>query len=200
MRRSKKRGAVGVLRRIFPEAPDFLSMLAEQCEVLVEAHAALVRKMSKEDAEHDIALIDAIRRGAETHRHTLDRLNRAFVTPIDREDISLASDRIAQVFEYIESTDREMELLDVPADAQIQRMVATLGDGIEALRKGFVSLGDQMLDAEAEASEAGASQADCFDAVVKILKRREVYRHLSNAADRVASAAETLHAIVVKWT
>jgi uncharacterized protein Yka (UPF0111/DUF47 family) len=232
MRRSKKRGAVGVLRRLFPEAPDFLSMLSEQCDVLVEAHAALVREMSKEDADHEIDLMDAIRRGAETHRRTLDRLNRAFVTPIDREDISLASERLAQVFEYIESTAREMELLDVPADAQIQRMVATLGDGIQALRKGFASLGSQMLDAEAEAqralaserrmeelyraalsdlfrggriagaegNEAGASPADCFEAVVKILKRREVYRHLSNAADRVASAAETLHAIVVKWT
>jgi hypothetical protein len=144
----------------------------------------------------------------------------------------LASERLAQVFEYIESTDREMELLDVPADAQIQRMVATLGEGIHALRKGFASLGDQMLDAEAEAQralaserrmeelyraalsdlfrggripgadnhEADASPEDCFEAVVRILKRREVYRHLSNAADRVASAAETLHAIVVKWT
>ena len=56
------------------------------------------------------------------------------------------------------------------------------------------------LIAGAEGNETGASPADCFEAVVQILKRREVYRHLSNAADRVASAAETLHAIVVKWT
>jgi uncharacterized protein Yka (UPF0111/DUF47 family) len=207
-------------------------MLSEQCEVLVEAHAALVVKMSKEESGHDIDLMDAIRRGAEAHRRTLDRLNRAFVTPIDREDVSLASERLAQVLEYVESTDREMELLEVPADMQIQRMVATLGDGIDALRDGFASLGDQMLDAEAEAQRAlgserrmeelyraalsdlfrgrriesseghdtDASPADCFEVVVKILKRREVYRHLSNAADRVALAAETLHAIVVKWT
>ncbi len=232
MPRSKKRGAVSVLRRLFPEAPDFLSMLSEQCEVLVEAHAALVREMSKEGAEHEFELIDVIQRGAESHRHTLDRLNRAFVTPIDREDISLASERLAQVLEYIESTDREMDLLDVPADAQIQRMVATLGEGIEALRNGFANLGVRMIDAESEAQRALASErrmeelyraaltdlfrggaldapggqdadsrrADCFDAVVKILKRREVYRHLSNAADRVALAGATLHAIVVKWT
>jgi uncharacterized protein Yka (UPF0111/DUF47 family) len=207
-------------------------MLSEQCEILVEAHAALVRQMSKESAEHELDLMDAIKRGADSHRRTLDRLNRAFVTPIDREDISLASERLAQVLEYIESTDREMDLLDVPADAQIQRMVATLGEGIDALRNGFASLGDRMLDAEAEAQRALASErrmeelyraalsdlfrgqtlegpgghnanarpADCFEAVVKILKRREVYRHLSNSADRVALAGATLHAIVVKWT
>jgi uncharacterized protein Yka (UPF0111/DUF47 family) len=34
--------------------------------------------------------------------------------------------------------------------------------------------------------------------VVEILKRREVYRHMSNAADRVERAGEVLHDIVVK--
>ncbi|MBT5874681.1 MAG: DUF47 domain-containing protein, partial [Candidatus Latescibacteria bacterium] len=34
--------------------------------------------------------------------------------------------------------------------------------------------------------------------VIEIFKRREVYRHLSNAADRVAEAGEALHDIVVK--
>lgn len=188
MSRGRGQGASGLLRRIFPEAPDLLSMLSEQCEILVEAHAALARQMSKEGSEDEIEFMDAIRRGAEAHRRTLDRLNRAFVT---------------------------------------------LGDGIGALRNGFAGLGDQVLDTEAEAQVALASErrmeelyraalsdlfrrrepaeessgsdldrssADCFDAVVDILKRREVYRHLSNAADRVASAAEALHSIVVKWT
>ncbi|WP_448213790.1 DUF47 domain-containing protein [Colwellia sp. MEBiC06753] len=36
--------------------------------------------------------------------------------------------------------------------------------------------------------------------MVDILKRREVYRHMSNAADRVAHAGEILHDIVVKIT
>jgi len=36
------------------------------------------------------------------------------------------------------------------------------------------------------------------DLVIDIFKRREVYRHLSNAADRLARAGEILHDIVVK--
>jgi uncharacterized protein Yka (UPF0111/DUF47 family) len=31
-----------------------------------------------------------------------------------------------------------------------------------------------------------------------MFKRREIYRHLSNAADRMAHCANTLHDIVVK--
>jgi hypothetical protein len=34
--------------------------------------------------------------------------------------------------------------------------------------------------------------------VIEIFKHREIYRHLSNAADRLARAGEVLHDIVVK--
>ena len=48
----------------------------------------------------------------------------------------------------------------------------------------------------------GDPQTDTAEAAVRlvldIFKRREVYRHLSNAADRLARAGEVLHDIVVK--
>lgn len=34
--------------------------------------------------------------------------------------------------------------------------------------------------------------------VIDIFKRREIYRHLSNAGDRVAHAGESLQPIIVK--
>ena len=42
--------------------------------------------------------------------------------------------------------------------------------------------------------------ADLFqgDDYINMFKRREIYRHLSNAADRMANCANTLHDIVVK--
>ena len=49
-------------------------------------------------------------------------------------------------------------------------------------------LGAQETDAKVEAVKL----------VLDIFKRREVYRHLSNAADRLARAGEVLHDIVVK--
>ncbi len=39
---------------------------------------------------------------------------------------------------------------------------------------------------------------ECMDFVVSSMKRREVYRHLSNASDRLAHAADLLHDIIVK--
>lgn len=40
---------------------------------------------------------------------------------------------------------------------------------------------------------------DCLDFVVTRIKRREVYRHLSNAADRLAHAGEALRDISIKY-
>jgi hypothetical protein len=39
---------------------------------------------------------------------------------------------------------------------------------------------------------------ECLAFVVSSMKRREVYRHLSNASDRLAHAADLLHDIIVK--
>ena len=40
---------------------------------------------------------------------------------------------------------------------------------------------------------------DCLDFVINRIKRREVYRHLSNAADRLAHAGEALRDISIKY-
>jgi len=42
------------------------------------------------------------------------------------------------------------------------------------------------------------SKAKAIHLVTEIFKRREIYRHMSNAADRLARAGEALHDIVVK--
>lgn len=48
-------------------------------------------------------------------------------------------------------------------------------------------------------SEEPPTVRACLDFVVSRMKRREVYRHLSNAADRLAHAGETLRDICVKY-
>jgi uncharacterized protein Yka (UPF0111/DUF47 family) len=44
----------------------------------------------------------------------------------------------------------------------------------------------------------GETLQHAMASVIRIFKRREVYRHMSNAADRLARAGEVLHDIVVK--
>lgn len=55
--------------------------------------------------------------------------------------------------------------------------------------KGYIKM---LEDQQADTKETA------INLVIDIFKRREVYRHLSNAADRLARAGEVLHDIVVK--
>jgi uncharacterized protein len=49
------------------------------------------------------------------------------------------------------------------------------------------------------AATASPSAGECLEFVISRIKRREVYRHLSNAADRLAHAGEALRDISVKY-
>lgn len=46
--------------------------------------------------------------------------------------------------------------------------------------------------------QGGGTGSDALRCMTEILKRREIYRHLSNGADRLAHAGQTLHDIIVK--
>jgi uncharacterized protein Yka (UPF0111/DUF47 family) len=48
-------------------------------------------------------------------------------------------------------------------------------------------------------SNSASAVGECLDFVVSRIKQREVYRHLSNAADRLAQAGETLRDVSIKY-
>jgi uncharacterized protein Yka (UPF0111/DUF47 family) len=90
-------------------------------------------------------------------------------------------------------------------------MAMRLHEGVLALINGFAKLKTAPAAAAADADAARKAErkvekiyrralADLFqgDDYITMFKRREIYRHLSNAADRMAHCANTLHDIVVK--
>ena len=48
------------------------------------------------------------------------------------------------------------------------------------------------------AEAGGGTGSDALRCMTEILRRREIYRHLSNGGDRLAHAGQTLHDIIVK--
>ncbi len=60
----------------------------------------------------------------------------------------------------------------------------------------------ELFEAEAQhaklSAAGGGTASDALSCMTDILKRREIYRHLSNGGDRLAHAGQTLHDIVVK--
>lgn len=202
-----------VLDRIFPKAPDFYSLLSEQAEQVSHSVVLLVRFMQTADP----VVGKEIKRdehAADTLKvRNLHTLNEAFATPFDREDIYRAIMSMDEVVNYCKSTVVEMDVLGVSPDKHTLEISQRLAEGVRYMAEGFAKLGSDPEGAAVNADIARKAErkieklyrlalADLFqgDDYVNMFKRREIYRHLSNAADRMAHCANTLHDIVVKVT
>lgn len=193
----------------------FLELLIKQAELTVEGWQTLL-KYTKEPDDALAEQVSIIEKQAdEIRRILIDELNRTFVTPFDREDIFALSRLIDDLLDYANTTAEEMALLHVEPNFYIERMVSLLFDSAREIHSGVMRLEDHPNVATEHAVRAKALEnrmetvyreaiAHLFqlprdvDHVVEMLKLREIYRHLSNAADRGDSAANIIGDIVVK--
>jgi predicted phosphate transport protein (TIGR00153 family) len=193
----------------------FLELLLKQAEFTVEGMQTLLSYV-KEPNEGLAQKVTHIEKEAdEVRRILIDELNRTFVTPFDREDIFALSLTIDDVLDYADTTVEEMHMLDIVPTTFIERMVSLLTDAAREIYMGVLRLEDHPSVANDHAVRAKALEnrvetvyreaiADLFqmprdiDHVVEMLKLREIYRHLSNAADRGDQAANVIGDIVVK--
>lgn len=194
----------------------FLELLIEQAEFTVEGMEALKQYMRQPDGTiaEKVSRIES--EEDEVRRILIDELNRTFVTPFDREDIFALSLTIDDILDYAEETVDRMVTLNVDPNQYLERMVTLLSDAAVEILRGVSELVDHPNVANDHAVRAKALEnrveqvyrealADLFrdpedlNGVMEILKLREIYRHLSNAADRGDQAANVIGDIVVKW-
>ncbi len=196
---------------------DFIKALGDQAQKTREGLEALEAFMKDSDQTQARRVEQLEKEADELRRVLIDDLNRTFVTPIDREDLFALSRTIDDVLDYAYSTLDEMVSFGVKPNVYLQQMTTILREAAEELYLGVVQLKDhpqvaldhavraKSLENRAEGVYRSAL-ADLFkepksvEDIVNILKIREIYRHLSNAADRGDEAANILSDIVVKMT
>jgi predicted phosphate transport protein (TIGR00153 family) len=208
---------VGLKEFFKPRQDKFLQSLIAQSEITLAGVAALESYMKKRSDKHAASVVQAEKDADEVRRILIDDLNRTFVTPIDREDIFALSRAIDDVMDYAYSTVEEMQVLDVEPNDYLRRIVSLLYDAANELHMAMLRLKENPGVASEHASRAKALEnrvervyreavADLFSGpedihqVMEMLKLREIYRHLSNCADRGDAAANVIHDIVVKLT
>jgi predicted phosphate transport protein (TIGR00153 family) len=200
-----------------PRQDRFLQSLIGQAEITLQGMDALELYMKKRSDKHAAAVVQAEKDADEVRRILIDDLNRTFVTPMDREDIFALSRAIDDVMDYAYTTVEEMQILDVDPNDFLRRMVSLLQDAATEIHLAMLRLKENPGVASEHASRAKAMEnrvervyreavADLFSGpddvhhVMEMLKLREIYRHLSNCADRGDAAANVIHDIVVKMT
>lgn len=193
----------------------FLQLLMDHAGLMLKGIEGLAEYVRSQDESCARQVNDLEREADESRRILIDELNRTFVTPFDREDIFALSLTIDDILDYGHTTVDEMVILDVQTNEFIQRMVSLLLEAAYEINLGVKYLQERPKITVDHAMRAKALEnqvetvyrealRDLFtgtkdvEQVVDMLKLREIYRHLSNAADRGDAAANVLCNIVVK--
>ena len=201
-------------RNLFlPQNPDVLEMLGRQAEITCAGMTALV---GWANAEPDAAqrVRDLEHRADDTKRELRLALTKAFITPIDAEDIYVMSERLDAVLNGAKDTVRESEVMGIPPDDAVAAMAALLAEGSDHLATAFERLKPR--------GKAGGSATEAADAAVKsqrrlervyreaasallklddlreVVGRRELYRRLSRVSETLIEAADRVWYATVK--
>jgi len=204
---------LGLKDRIFPKEKSFYKMLSDQASKTLEGIEALAAFVENQNQENAKRVRDIEREADELRRILVEELHRTFVTPMDREDIFALSRAVDDIVDYANSTVDETEIYEVSSDENFRQMV-------DILRKGAREISDavKILESYPQIAMEHSVKAKFYENAtekayhtalanlfkqtdtVYMLKMREIYRHLSNAADRCDEAANIICSIVMKAT
>jgi len=206
------------LKDLFRKKPDrFRQLLAEQAAKTLEGVQFLEQYVRAPNPDTVAGLRQAEKDADELRRILIDELNRTFATPLDREDIFSLSRAIDDIIDYAHTSVDEMALFKVEPNADVVNIVRVLADAASEIHLAVLRLADHPGVAIEHAKRAKSLEnrvedlyrqalAHLFENVAtiedvtRVLKMREILRHLSNCADRGDEAANLISDIVVKGT
>ena len=203
--------------QLFPRDETFFAILTRASENMVKA-AVTFRAMLEPGADR-AAMRDALSKleheGDLMTHELIDRLNRTFMTPIDREDIHALAVEIDDVVDAMEGASNMIQIygLKEATDGmreQAQALVAAVG----SLSRGIAELNNfknptRILDFcqdVAKHEKLGdraflAALGALFERLkdpIELIKQKEICETIEMALDKAEDAANTIEGVVVK--
>ncbi|HYE84566.1 MAG TPA: DUF47 family protein [Clostridia bacterium] len=189
----------------------FYKMLTKQCEMTVEAIDELCEYVENPSKSTQLKITHLEREADNIRRELICMLEAAFITPFEREDIFSLSKAIDDLLDYSKSTVDEIEIFGLDTNKDLKDMVYIIRDAVLCILKTV-----RVMDNPKNKCQDDIIKAKKYEnamenlyryALVRlvenediryILKMREVYRHLSNLADKIDIAADILGNIMLK--
>lgn len=195
----------------------FIQLLIQQSEITARGVSMLEARLEELDDEVFKQMREMEYEGDEVRRILIDELHKTFVTPLDREDLYNISHHIDEMLDYSLATVEEMLLLDIQPDDHLREMISLIRQAADEMAVAMQRLQEnpmialeharrtRKLESEVETLYRVAianlfTKAKDFKPLMEMLRRREVYRHVSNMADQASAAAHVVGMIVIKMT
>ena len=199
---------------LFPKEEDFFELFRRQ-GVLVRQGGDLLHDMMREFdrlEERARELKELEHQGDLITHEIFERLNRTFMTPIDREDIHTLASGLDDVLDAVEALASRLVLFKVthstPEATQLSLIVSKSGQQIEkavATLRDFKGLKPFTIEINRLENEADhlsrEAVADLFSGrhdLLDVMRWKELYGRLEGTADRCEDVANVIEAIVVK--
>lgn len=204
------------LPRLTPKEEKFFAMFEASAKNLLEGAEALKELVyDYTEVEEKLQRIEQIEHQGDNITHEImDKLNKTFITPIDREDIHKLSSELDDVLDAIEGvasrlyyfkidrpTPQCIRLVNIIYEAarQIERAVSDL--------KHFRSLMPFCIEINRLENEADQISRQMIGQLMEeepdwrvAMKWKEIYGRLETAADHCENIANVIEGIVVKTT
>jgi len=199
---------------LFPKEEDFFLLFRRQAALVREGCDQIHSMMENFDRLEERAreLKDTEHRADLVTHELFERLNRTFITPLEREDIHALASGLDDVIDAAEAIASRLVLFRIqtatPEAVRLTRIVAACGRQIEQAVGSLKNMQNLMgftieihrLENEAD----GISRqvvADLFSGqheILDVMRWKEIYGRLESAADQCEDVANAIESIVLK--
>jgi hypothetical protein len=209
---------MGILSWIVPQEKHFFDMIEKQSSNVVEGVNALLDMLEHyEDIDNKRIKIKKIENDGDKMVHdTFAELNKTFITPIDREDISKLVSALDDILDNLEAVSERLVLYEVKQPPMymldfaktlqkttfnVHRAISLLRDLKEAQQILNYCKEVNTLENEGDILLRKAT-AELFTRKdpVEIIKFKELYEDMEAAIDRCEDVADVVGDIIVKYT
>ena len=203
--------------QIFPRDETFFAILtraADNMEKAATTFRDILQPGADRKALHD--LLSKLEHEGDLMTHELiDRLNRTFITPIDREDIHALAVEIDDVVDAMEGASNMIQTYHLKeATDGMREQAQALVAAVTSLRRGVVELNNfknptrildfcqdvakhEKLGDRAFMASLGALFENLKDPI-ELIKQKEICETIEMALDKAEDAANTIEGVVVK--
>lgn len=201
---------------IIPRDEKFFELFTEQAECVHDASIKLVALLEDfREVQKQVTEIEFIEHRGDQLTHTLmQRLNKTFITPIDREDIHALSSALDDILDLIDGVASRMIIYKVkettPGARQLARVIQ---HGSEILLRAIKELNRpanileycrqlKHLEREGDRIKAqcvGKLFEDSVDPI-EVIKWKEIYEVLEITTDKIEDVSDILETVLLKST
>ena len=199
---------------LFPREEDFFVLFRKQAALVREGCDLLYEMLDSFDRlEERAKQLKEVESRADLVTHEIfERVNRTFITPLEREDIHSLASNLDDVLDAAEAIGARIVLFQVdkprPEAVRMAEIVARCAHQIEQAVDSLRHMNNLMaftveinrLENEADGI-ARLVTADLFSGrhdLLDVMRWKEIFGRLENAADKCEDVANTIESIVVK--